>query len=214
MDNFNAKLRQPNEAQLKVTHKRIRLAVYILLLALGMILLLGYWQGWFTSADPLIDFISRMGILGYLFCGILVIVNTIVPVIPGSLPAIAMFMAYGPLVGFASVLLYNIIGSCISFMISRKYGENFVKAFVAANFFDKYFKLIKDEATAIKLVTFSFLVPGIPDDALTMVSGLTNLRFSKFFLICLFAKPIPTFVYLFGFSTVLHYIISTVGQIF
>lgn len=192
----------------KKIERNIRIGTLIFLIALGVFLYVGYKNKWFTSPEPLTDFFVALGPFGFLVASALVILNTMFPVVPGALPSIAMFMAYGNLWGFIFVMIMTLVGSCISFSVSRKFGATFVKAFVPEDIFNSLMAKITNEKTAMKLAAIAFIVPGLPDDATVMICGLTEMRFSRFLMVCLIFKPIPTFLYLFGFSSLLHFLFS------
>ena len=195
--------------QVKKIQRKIRIITLILFVFLMIFLFNGYQKGWFDSTEPLENLFARLGPIGFIVAGILVVINCIVPVIPASLPSLAMFIAYGPIYGFISVLILNIVGSMITFTLSAQFGEKFVKAFVPDRVFDKIHSKIKDEKTATKLLIMAYLVPGIPDDATTMVVGMTNMSLSRFFWIAVLCKPLPTFLYLVGFSSILQWIVQS-----
>lgn len=195
--------------QVKKIQRKIRIITLILFVLLMIFLFTGYEKGWFDSTEPLEKLFARFGPIGFIVAGILVVINCIVPVIPASLPSLAMFVAYGPIYGFISVLILNIVGSMITFTLSAQFGEKFVKAFVPDRVFDKIHSKIKDEKTATKLLIMAYLVPGVPDDATTMVVGMTNMSLSRFFWIAVLCKPLPTFLYLFGFSSILQWIFQS-----
>lgn len=195
--------------QVKKIQRKIRIITLILFVLLMIFLFTGYQKGWFDSTEPLENLFARLGPIGFIVAGILVVINCIVPVIPASLPSLSMFIAYGPIYGFISVLILNIVGSMITFTLSAQFGEKFVKAFVPDRVFDKIHSKIKDEKTATKLLIMAYLVPGVPDDATTMVVGMTNMSLSRFFWIAVLCKPLPTFLYLFGFSSILQWIFQS-----
>lgn len=188
--------------------KRIRIVTVIVLAIVAIFLVYGYSQEWFKSPQPLRDFFLSFGFFGFVLGFLLVVANTIFPVIPASLPSVAVFMAYGNVLGFILVSVYTLVGSIISFLLSRRFGETFVKAFVPTDVYDNLMGRITNEKTATKLAAIAFLVPGLPDDATVMVCGLTDMRLSRMIAICLIFKPLPTFLYLFGFSSLLDWLIS------
>ena len=198
--------------QVKKVQGRIRIVTLILTILLVFFLLTGYRKGWFDSTGPLESLFARLGPVGFIVAGILVVLNCIIPVFPASLPSVAMFIAYGPVFGFLSVLILNIIGSAITFSLSDQFGEKFVKAFVPDAVFDQIHSKIKDEKTATTLLITAYLVPGVPDDATTMVVGMTNMSLSRFLTIAILCKPIPTYLYLFGFSSILQWIFHSLLQ--
>lgn len=195
--------------RIQIVQQRIRYATFLILAILAAFLFYGYRRKWFSSPKPLQDFILGLGPIGYLLAITLIILNTLFPVIPGALPQLATFMAYGGWLGYSMALIASIIGSVISFLIAKHYGDTFVKAFVPDDLFHKIRDKIKDEKTASLLLLIAYLVPGFPDDATTMVVGLTDMKLSRFILLCFIAKPLPTFAYLFGITSLLDWLVRT-----
>ena len=185
--------------------KKIRLVTLAVLLVVIAFLIYGYHKDWFSSEAPLADFISSLGPFGYLLGCVLIFINTLFPIVPGALPHIAVYMSYGPVLGFLTVIIVSILGSMISFNLSRRYGKTFVLAFVPEDLFNKIMDKIRDEKTAVKLAIIAFIVPGVPDDATVMVCGLTRMRPSVMLTILCVFKPLPTLLYLWGFSNIIEW---------
>ena len=204
------RLERLNRERTESVKKKIRIATVIVLILFAIFLWIGYRNKWFHSPEPLKEIFTKLGFFGLLLSVALVIFNTLFPVIPGALPSLAMFMAYGPLWGFLSVIITTICGSILSFFLSRRFGETFVKAFVPDAVYDKLIGKIADEKSATKLAVVAYIVPGFPDDATTMVCGLTKMRLSRFILICVLTKPLPTFLYLFGFSSLINWLMDLI----
>ncbi len=192
----------------------IRKVTYALLTLIAIILFAGYFYGWFDSAEPLKNFALNMGWPGFFLLSALVILNNIVAVIPGNLPGLAMFLAYGPIFGLISSLIFIILGSFLCFMISRQYGELFVRAFIPESIYDKYIQKIDNKSTNTKLALIGYWVPGIYDGAVTMILGLSNMSWQKFLTILVFSKPVPTFIYFAGATGLSQVALSWVQGVF
>lgn len=206
-------LRHIDRKRTKRIQSRIRIITTIVLILLAFFLIYGYRKQWFTSARPIADFFQAIGIFGYIGAAGFIVFNAVFPIIPGALPSLAMFMAYGPVVGFISVLFFSIVGSVLSFLVSRRYGETFVKAFVPDSLYDSLISKIRSESSATKMLILAYLIPGLPDDATTMIIGLTEMRLSRFIWINCLSKPLPTFAYLFGISSLLEWLFHLVTRL-
>lgn len=191
----------------------IRLLTAIFIISVIIFLIYGYSNHWFDSEEPLADFFASLGIPGYILGAALIILNTIFPIIPGALPSVAVYMAYGGLVGYLSVLVFSIIGSMISFTLSKRYGKTFVLAFVPEDMYQNLIAKIQNEKTAVKIAVIAFLVPGLPDDATVMVCGLTNMKPWTMFIVLLLTKPLPTLLYLWGFSKIVEFLFGWITRL-
>ncbi len=207
------KLSQIDIEEAKQAKHRIRLFTGIFIIAVIIFLIYGYSKDWFSSEKPLADFFASLGTYGYFLGVILIVLNTIFPVIPGALPGIAVYMAYGPILGFLTVYIVSVLGSMLSFKLSKRYGKTFVLAFVPTEVYDNLVDRIRNEKTAIKIAIIAFLVPGLPDDATVMVSGLTDMRPWTLFVILVLTKPLPTLLYLWGSSKVIEFLLGWITKL-
>lgn len=188
--------------------KIIRRITYVVIIFVLLFLIYGYTQQWFKSPETLYNYFNQLGIFGVILSFLLLVGNTIFPIIPGGLPALALFMLNEQILGFILVMIATVLGSVISFLLVKKYGEIFVKAFISDKVYDSLVKKIYDEKTATKLAIIAFLIPGMPDDATVMICGLTDMRLRRMILLCLLFKPIPTFLYLYGISSLFQWILN------
>lgn len=207
---------EENQSQVQADKLKetIRKITYVVLILLALVLFTGYRLNWFDSAEPLKNFALNMGWTGFILLSVLVILNNIVAVIPGNLPGLAMFLAYGPIVGFISAVTFIIIGSFICFIISRQYGDVFVQAFIPEQIYHKYIGMIDKKSNATKLALIGYWVPGIYDGAVTMILGLSSMSWQKYFSILAFSKPIPTFIYFAGATGLGNVLVNWLTNIF
>lgn len=203
-----------SQAHAEQVKKRIRIVTYVLIALIIAIIVLGSALGWFDSAEPLKNFALNMGWPGFILLSLLVVMNNIVAVIPGNLPGLAMFLAYGPIFGFLSAVFFITLGSFLCFLVSRKYGEIFVKVFIPAETFDKYINKIDNNSNEVKLALIGYWVPGIYDGAVTMILGLSKMPWKQYLLILSLSKPIPTFIYFAGATGLSQVIINWFTSIF
>lgn len=203
-----------SQAHAEKVKNSIRIATISVVVLIVTVLVIGYNLGWFDSAEPLKNFALNMGWPGFALLSLLVVLNNVVSVIPGNLPGLAMFMAYGPLWGFAFATIFIIVGSIISFGLSRKFGPIFVQAFIPQSIYDKYIDKIVDEKTATKIALIGYWVPGIYDGAVTMISGLTNISWVRYLTILVLSKPVPTFIYFAGATGATYFATDWLFNIF
>lgn len=194
--------------RIRQIQKIIRRITYIVIVFVLLFLIYGYTQHWFKSPEVLYNYFNQLGVFGVILSFLLLVGNTIFPIIPGGLPALALFMLNEQILGFILVMIATVLGSVISFLLVKKYGEIFVKAFISDKVYDSLVKKIYDEKTATKLAIIAFLIPGMPDDATVMICGLTDMRLRRMILLCLLFKPIPTFLYLYGISSLFQWILN------
>jgi len=175
------------------------------------LLILFYKKGHFNSVDTLQEFIINFGILAPTVFIFLQTINVIVPIIPASLGSVAGILIFGTLKG----LLYNYIGNCtgsiIVFLLSRKYGKDFVRKIIGAKNFEKFLKYIDDEKIKFdRFFTYAIFFPVAPDDILCYIAGLTKMKFKKFVGIILLGKPTSIAIYSIGISAIIQHIYNLV----
>jgi len=113
-----------------------------------------------------------------------VIIAMVIQAIFVIIPSEAVMTLAGASLGFASAVVYGFIGELLgavtAFLIASKLGKPFVKKIVpsaelnSANEFTKKF--------GAHAVLIGRLLPFVPFDAISYVSGLTAIPFSKFML--------------------------------
>lgn len=126
-----------------------------------------------TDASALRTVIREFGTLGPLVLVLLQAVQVVVAPVPGQVLALVAGFLYGAWWG----TLYNMVGitlgSAVAFWFARHYGRPYVERVVHPDTLEK-FDAVDDDRTRAALFVF-FLLPGLPDDALCFVGGLTRL---------------------------------------
>lgn len=177
---------QPNSAEKSTpqprpqltTKNKIQLAIIILVfLALIIyviwdVLATGPVTTLFNNRDQVIDFINSAGPLGPLIFILLQIFQTVAAPIPGNIVG----GVGGFLFGWWGIL-WTVIGSAIGcfivFYLSRRFGRPLVERLIKPEALDK-FDFISGESAPFILFLI-FLIPGLPDDVVCYVAGLTKV---------------------------------------
>lgn len=158
----------------------------------------GWRLGIFTSTEKMQEFISRSGVWGAFFFFLLQIVQCIIPIIPGNVTSLFGIYFFGPLPGFLLNYLGIYVGEVIVFLLARFFGPTFVHAAVKPETFEKYSKWLDANDEKIKkFFIWTMALPGMPDDVICMVMGLTNMSFKTFALHLAWTKVPALFIYTF-----------------
>ena len=148
----------------------IHLLVAVVALAVVTILVRRH-LAFLTDAPALRAFIRQYGFWAPLVLVVLQAVQVVVAPIPGQLLAVVAGYLFGAWWG----TLYNVIGitigSTVAFWLSRRFGRAYVEDIVHEEALATFDAISDDYARPTLLVLF--LVPGLPDDALCFVGGLT-----------------------------------------
>jgi len=178
-----------NIEEKQVKSKRIKLAIYIVLIAafIGVIAYLGVRFGPEITAlarepDRLSGLLNSYGWKGVLvFIGIQML-QVVVAAIPGEFVQIAGGYIYGTWLGTLYSLTGIVLGSVLVFFIARLLGYPVVRLFVSSKQLEKYSFMINSKKTEAAMFVL-FLIPGIPKDVLTYIAGITPVRPLKLFAI-------------------------------
>ena len=166
------------------TKLEIALVLFIIAVLIGYIVwdiaAHGPLTSLFDNRDQMIEFVNSLGVFGPLAFILLQILQTVVAPIPGNL--------VGGIGGFLFGwwgILYTTIGATIGaagvFWLSRKFGRRLVEKVVKKDQLDKLDFIAHRRAGP--LLFLIFLIPGLPDDAVCYIAGLTDVPLKKLIII-------------------------------
>lgn len=135
-----------------------------------------------AALRAVVDDAGRMGPLVFVALQALQVVFA---PIPGQLTAVAggfLFGWYG--------LLYSIVGvtvgSAVAFSLSRRLGRPYVESVLAPETLKRFDAML--HGTGDVAIAVFFLLPGLPDDVICFLAGLTPIGFRRFLALSLFAR--------------------------
>lgn len=99
--------------------------------------------------------------------------QVVVAPIPGQLTGVAAGYLFGALAGTAYSLAGIVLGSTVVFALSRRFGRPYVERVVAPDALARFDDLVDGSGRLGVLAVF--VVPGLPDDAVCFVAGLTDI---------------------------------------
>ena len=144
----------------------------------------------FTNKEIIVELVQKLGPLGPLAFILLQILQTIVAPIPGNVTGIVggfLFEWWGILWTFIGTT----IGYWIIFWLSRKYGRNLVERIIKNESLDKFDSLMKQEGSFVFFLVF--LIPGLPDDVIGYIAGLTEIPIRKLLVMAAIGR-LPTII--------------------
>ncbi|CZR01097.1 Hypothetical protein Tpal_2601 [Trichococcus palustris] len=206
--------------EMESTHQMIDLNRKIIrgLTVVGSILtlLLGIWvyrSGFFEAEGSFKAVLEGMGIYGPIAFLLIQIIQVVYPVIPGGITLVIAQLVFGPLWGFVYSFVGVLVGSVINFLLARKYGKTFVRAFVSEASYLKYYTWLTKGKRFDWLLASAFALPGFPDDFLCMVAGLTKMSMKRFMAIFMLFKPVTLYIYGIGGASLLTWLFLNVPTI-
>lgn len=123
------------------------------------------------------DFVGGFGPLAPVVLVVLQALQVVLAPVPGQLLAVVAGYLFGPWWG----TLYNVVGitlgSAIAFVLARRFGRAYVERIAhpdAIHWFDGI-----DDRHKLATLFLLFLLPGLPDDGLCFVGGLTRIPIWK-----------------------------------
>lgn len=162
--------------------------------------LYGYHIGIFSSIEALQEYMKGFGIWAPLVFVLFQAVQVVVPLLPGAIGCVAGVLIFGSVEGF----IWNYIGICsgslAAFLLSRRFGRDFVKRMVSEKSYNKYAGWLEQKGRFDKMFAVAILLPVAPDDLLCYLAGLTRMKLEKFVFIVLLGKPAVLLLYSFGMT--------------
>ena len=161
----------------------------VILLFAGILLLL--WRsglfGVFSSEEELQAYIARCGPWSrVVFFGIQ-LVSVVLPPVPNNVVAVVGGVLFGTFQSFLMSWVAVSLGSVGVFLLARMLGRDFARHLAGKKMSEKYLDLIRRKRDTFLLL--AFLLPFFPDDMICMLAGLSDIRFRRFLLLCLTARP-------------------------
>jgi uncharacterized membrane protein YdjX (TVP38/TMEM64 family) len=126
-----------------------------------------------SNAPEVRAFIRQYGVWSPVVLIALQALQVVVAPVPGQVLAVVAGFLFGPWWGTLYNMIGITIGSTVAFWLSRRFGRSYVEQIVHEDTLGK-FDAISDQHVKLSLFLF-FVVPGLPDDVLCFVGGLTRV---------------------------------------
>jgi uncharacterized membrane protein YdjX (TVP38/TMEM64 family) len=143
-----------------------------------------------TDAATLRAYVRGYGAWAPLVLIALQTLQVVVAPVPGQVLATVAGYLFGPWWG----TLYNMIGiglgSALAFWLSRRYGRGYVERTIHPETLETFDAFV--ERRGLLALFVLFLIPGLPDDALCFLGGLTPIPLRRLVLVALVGRA-PAF---------------------
>ena len=170
--------------------------------------LVGFKGDWVKSI------VEQAGIWGYLiYLVIQIIVTTLMCFVPATNFTFTVMSVQ--IFGLVNGLILSIIGCWLSslsmFLVGRYGGTKLVDWLIGKESREKVQKMVSDRATV--LVPVMLACPFFPDDAIVMISGMTNMNFWYFMTMAFITRSLGiTGTALLGNEGTINYILNALGD--
>ncbi|MCX7706700.1 MAG: TVP38/TMEM64 family protein [Anaerolineae bacterium] len=166
------------------------------LLAAALIAPLVIWQEElgqiFANRDQVVAELRAVGVWGPLALIGLIVAQTVVAPIPGVVLNLVAGYLYGLGLGFLYSWLGLAVGSALAMGLARFAGRPVVERLVTDPALSRFDRLAQKGGLPFFLL--AFLIPGLPDDLLCFVAGLTRLPLRILWLLSVTARVPGLFV--------------------
>ena len=160
--------------------RRRGVVVSILALAgfLALYLLVRRYAPFVFDPDELRAWIDGFGVLAPAVFILVQAAQVVLAPIPGQVVALVAGYLFGPLAGTVYSVTGVLLGSAIAFSLADHYGRGFVEDVLHEDVVARFDGFV-DSVGVPGLVVF-VVIPGLPDDAVCFLAGLTKWRLRTF----------------------------------
>lgn len=176
--------------------RRSRRKALGLLLAVALLLWAGYfllrvYAPFVFDASELRTWIDQFGSLAPLVFIFIQTAQVVLAPIPGQIVALVGGYIFGSVAGTVYSLIGVMIGSAIAFSIAQRWGRPVVERLLDEKFIERFDGFVEELGKPGLLVFV--LIPGLPDDAICFLAGLTHFRLVTFLVIMTIGRA-PAYV--------------------
>ena len=169
----------------------ILLALLVALAFVGLYFAVRRYAPFVFNAAELRVWIAGFGIFAPLVFVLIQATQVVVAPIPGQVVALVAGYLFGPLAGTVYSLTGVLIGSAVAFSLSKRYGRSFVVDILHEDVVERFDGFV-DTVGVPGLFAF-VIIPGLPDDAICFLSGLTKWSLPTFMAVIAVGR-LPAYV--------------------
>ena len=135
----------------------------------------------------IIYIVNSSDIYGPLLACLLIMLESIIPVLPLFVFITIVFIAYGYVIGFIVSYILTCLGCFLSFFLCRKLLKNFfTKKVRKIPSFDKF--MLKIDKVDLSTLVLLISLPFTPAFLVNIAASLSNMKFKKFMIAILIGK--------------------------
>jgi len=164
------------------SRRRTVLALAGILLALGgLYVALRTYAPFVFEAEELEAWIDGFGVLAPLVFVVVQTLQVIFAPVPGQVVAVVGGYLFGPLWGTVYSMTGVMIGSAVAFSIAKRYGRPAVERMIHEDVLARFDGFV--ERAGLPGLFLFVVIPGLPDDAVCFLAGLTNIGLVLFLVV-------------------------------
>jgi uncharacterized membrane protein YdjX (TVP38/TMEM64 family) len=166
-------------------------AAILLFILLAISVGVRQYASFIFDAEKLRAWVKQFGVLAPLALIFIQATQVIVAPVPGQVVALAAGYAFGSVAGSVYSITGVIIGSAIAFSLAKRFGRPAVERLIHEDVITRFDGFV-DHVGIAGLLAF-VIIPGLPDDAICFLSGLTKWRL-RTFLAVISVGRLPAYV--------------------
>ena len=171
----------------------LKFSLFVVILILAIIIFWKPLTNIFSDKENVKEFVLGFGIFAPIIFILVIALQVLLAPIPGQVAGLAGGFIFGAALGTIYSMMGLIIGSFFAFYLSRKFGRPFVEKVVDKKTINKFDKTINEKGLfALFLI---YLLPALPDDAISFLAGLTKIKIRTLVLISAIGR-LPGFIIL------------------
>ncbi|TKR25956.1 MULTISPECIES: TVP38/TMEM64 family protein [Natronomonas] len=143
------------------------------------------------DTQALRTWIAQFGIFAPLVFIAIQAAQVVIAPLPGQILALIAGYLFGSVAGTVYSLVGVLIGSVIAFSLAKRYGRPFVEDILHEDVITRFDEFV-DTVGLPGLIAF-VIIPGLPDDAVCFLSGLTKWRLRTFISVIAIGR-LPAYV--------------------
>lgn len=137
--------------------------------------------------DLLMNTIDALGVYGPLFGSMLIVVESILPILPLFVFITINYIAFGHFLGFVISWICTILGCSLAYFLVKKFFSNFVlKKIKNIDLLNKCIEFFRN--LSLPKITVIMAIPFTPAFMMNIAAGLVKMDFKKFFISLLISK--------------------------
>lgn len=158
------------------------------MLAALLVLAVFGWRyvAWLTDPQAVRAVVAGYGVLTPVLYVLVTAAGVVVAPVPGPAVALAGGYLFGWLGGTVYTMLGVTLGSVLALLLARHWGRPYVERVLSSDAIERFDGLVQVHGDTVLFLVF--LVPGLPDDALCFLAGLTPIRLRRFVLLVVVAR--------------------------
>ena len=134
-----------------------------------------------SSIRKFIESFGSFAVITYiLITSVLLSTLCFIPLLNESLIALSLIL-FNTFTAFIACLVATLLSNTILFFIGDKFGEKLVTKLIGKDELDKTQNLLDKKSKL--LLPILFFLPGVPDEALCLVAGLTKIKYSYLLIV-------------------------------